>query len=849
MNKKELSQVKKLYQEKFNYYQEKFLENHNSQVYLRKQTLLVDQILIQLWQSLFISKNIALVAVGGYGRNELFPFSDIDILIVFDKEISEADQAAISQFITNCWDLTFKIGHSVRNIKQTKQEFNADIFTATNLIESRFLIGSSIVFHKMNRAINTSLSINKFYKLKLQEQANRHRKFKDSAYQLEPNIKESPGGLRDLHMIRWLSISQGKGGTFKEMFENNLIDKVEFNKIQLHETKITKRRILLHILAKRTEDRLVFDVQNKIAANLGFKNTKNKKSSEIFMKSYYKSVNYITLFNEIIIKRLDPNIKNKRKIKHPLPFYIYNDLIELDQKNIAKIKPYILDVFLLFQQYKKVKGFGPNLLGSLDTLSTKIDKDYRIEPNNQKKFLDIFKSKNKVSRSLRLLNKCNILGKFIPAFGKIVAQMQHDLFHIYTVDEHTLNVIENIRHFTLDKRKHEFPECNEIFKSFKKPHLLYLGALFHDIAKGRGGDHSELGEAIALRFGRIMKLSNEDKELIAWLVKSHLKMSSVAQKSDLADSLIINEFAEFVKTQNRLDALYLLTVADIRGTSPHVWNEWKASLLRTLYLETKNNLIRDVLNISEVISERKEIAHKILSKYSINLQSYNKLWVNFNKDYFLRFDGKDIAWHTRALLPYFKDNKPIVKVRHGADGQGIEVLIFTKDAEALFAKITNFFYDMKCEVVQATITTTKHYYALDVFNLIDIPNESISYKHYFQHIEKELTKFLLNKKSELTIPVSRKTLQATHHEIDSQITCRKIKTNRYQLEVICASRPNLLGLIVKEINSLEMSVHNAKINTLGQRAEDFFIISSKNKLNLEKRIQILLKNIKLKVNE
>jgi len=849
MNKTELSQLKKSYEEKFTYYCEKFLKNHNSQAYLRNQTLLVDRLIINVWQNLSIDKNIVLAAVGGYGRRELFPFSDVDILIVFEKKITASDQEAISQFITNCWDLGLKIGHSVRNIKQTKQEFNADISTATNLIESRFLIGSSIVFHKMNQAINNALSVKRFYKLKLQEQANRHRKFRDSAYQLEPNIKESPGGLRDLHMIRWLSISQGKGGTFKEMFENNLIDKIELNKIQLHETKITKRRILLHILAKRTEDRLVFDVQNKLAAKLGFKNTKNKKSSEIVMKSYYKSVNYITLFNEIVIKRLDPNIRNKKEIKHQLPFYIYNDLIELDQKNITKIKPYILDVFLLFQQYNKVKGFGPNLLGALDTLSSKIDKGYRSDTKNQRKFLDIFRSKNKVSRSLRLLNKCNILGKFIPAFGKIVAQMQHDLFHTYTVDEHTLNVIENIRRFTLDKWKHEFPECNEIFKSFKKPHLLYLGALFHDIAKGRGGDHSELGEAIALNFGRIMQLSNEDKNLIAWLVKAHLKMSSVAQKSDLADSLIINEFANFVKTQNRLDALYLLTVADIRGTSPHVWNQWKASLLRTLYLETKNNLMRDNLNISEVISERKGIAHKILSKYSINLRDYNRIWINFNKDYFLRFDGKDIAWHTRALLPHFKNNTPIVKVRHGADGQGIEVLIFTKDAEALFAKIINFFYNIKCEVVQATITTTKHHFALDVFNLIDIPNESISYKHYFQHIEKELTKYLLNKNSKLTIPINKKTLQATYHEIDSQITCRKIKTNRYQLDVVCASRPNLLGLIVKEINSLEISVHNAKINTLGERAEDFFIISSKIKLNLETRIQTLIKNIKSRVNE
>ncbi|MDC6484620.1 HD domain-containing protein, partial [Methylophilaceae bacterium] len=418
-----------------------------------------------------------------------------------------------------------------------------------------------------------------------------------------------------------------------------------------------------------------------------------------------------------------------------------------------------------------------------------------------------------------------------------------------TVDEHTLNVIENIRRFTLQKWKHEFPECNEIFKSFKNPYLLYLSAMFHDIAKGRGGDHSKLGGIVSLRFTKLMNLNVEDRELIAWLVKSHLKMSSVAQKSDLADSFVIDDFAKFVKTQNRLDAIYLLTVADIRGTSPHVWNQWKASLLRTLYLETKTALMGSELEIPKVIIERKNIANQILSKYSINPKSYDKLWVNFYEDYFLRFDGKDIAWHTRVLTPYFEKNKTIIKVRHGSDGQGIEVLIFTKDANALFAKITNFFYGMKCEVVQATITTTKNNYALDVFNLIDIPSESISYKNYFQYIETELTKYLLNDNSELTIPKNKKTLQVTHHEIDSQITCRKIKTNRYQLEVVCASRLNLLGIIVKEINLLGMSVHNAKINTLGQRAEDFFIISSKIKLNLEKRIQTLIKNIRLKVNE
>ena len=325
----------------------------------------------------------------------------------------------------------------------------------------------------------------------------------------------------------------------------------------------------------------------------------------------------------------------------------------------------------------------------------------------------------------------------------------------------------------------------------------------------------------------------------AWSTKALKEAKNFGNAIEIASSknANFNYIPKNYSIDEDLDYLHITTNNTIFGTQYHE------------IPETKNNLISDELDISQVITERKAVAHKILSKYSISLQSYKKLWINFNEDYFSRFDGKDIAWHTRVLLPYSKNQKSIVKVRHSSDGQGIEVLIFTKDAEALFAKITNFFYNIKCDVVQATISTTKNNYALDVFNLIDTPNESISYKHYFQHIEKELTSYLLDKHSKLNIPVTKKTAQATFHKIESQITCKKIKSNRYQLEVICASRPNLLGLIVKEINLLEMSVHNAKINTLGQRAEDFFIISSKIKLNLENRIEMLIKNIRLKVDE
>ncbi|MGE4596924.1 MAG: [protein-PII] uridylyltransferase, partial [Methylophilaceae bacterium] len=791
--------------------------------------------------------NMSLIAVGGYGRQELFPFSDIDFLILHNDIITSQIEKLISQFITACWDLGLKIGHSVRDLSEVKKEFNADITTATNLTESRLICGSNKLFVKMQAVIDKTISIKKYYKEKNKEQLRRHNKYRASAYQLEPNIKESPGGLRDLHMIRWISISQKKGSTFYEMYQNKIIDKAELIKIKYHENKINKRRIMLHILSNSVDDRLVFDLQNKLALALGYTNKNYIKSSEIVMKSYYKSVRYVTLFNEIIIKRLDPNIKTKQCLNHKLPFFVSNNLIELDKPHLKKIKPYIFDAFLLFQKNKRINGFGANLLGALNTMSFEINEDFRKDKRNQELFLKILQEKNKVNRSLRLMNKCNILGKFIPAFGRIVAQMQHDLFHIYTVDEHTLNVVENIRRFSKAELKDEFPDCFEIFRLFKKPHVLYLGAIFHDIAKGKGGNHSELGTIIADRFCKKMFLSQEDTYIIQWLVKSHLKMSEISQKKDISNPNVINDFKHYVGNQYRLDALYLLTVADIRGTSPHVWNQWKATLLKDLYATTKKALSEENKTIEQTIDERKQLSKEILSKDSIENNHYKTLWEKLGNDYFLRFDEQEIAWQTKLLIPHIAAKEPIVKVQHNRDGNGIKVLIYTKDNDSLFVKLASFFYKIGSEVVQAKVYTTKHNYALDVFNILDEPNPNVNYKKFFTYIESELIKRLKkNLVNDIKIE-TKKTRQAIHHEIGTNIIYKSVNNKQFELQVITDSRPGLLILIVNEINLLGLSISNAKINTLGQRAEDFFIINSNNKTISKQNIKKLIDNIKVKL--
>lgn len=829
---------KKSYQRQFDSLCDQFIKKINGGLFLKKHTKLVDSLLIKLWIDSAVSEKNTLIAVGGYGRNELFPYSDVDILVLHNEKNLENDKN-ISEFITKCWDVGLKIGHSVRNLSQVKEEFKADISTATNLLEARLVYGSDKLYLKFNSTVNKITNIKRFYKEKIIEQTIRHKKYKDSAYQLEPNIKESPGGLRDLQMILWISSSQKKGKTFEELYQKGILTIDQYKKIRLTVSKVTNYRALLHILSKSIDDRLTFDVQARLSKALGYQAKRNKKSSEVLMKNYYKSVNYIILLNEILLKRLNPNDSKIIQIKDQFPFTLSNHLIDIDKVHMPMINKYAFEPFILLQKIKKANGFGANLLEALNSFGPLINENYRNKKINQSKFIEVISGHEKVNRSLRLMNKCNILGNFIPAFGKVVAQMQHDLFHIYTVDEHTLNVIENIRRFSKASLKHEFPECHKIFLKFKKPYLLYLGAIFHDIAKGRGGDHSELGFGIAMKFCKKMHLPYNDTLLIAWLVKSHLKMSQIAQKSDISDPQVIHEFKDLVGTQTYLDALYLLTVADIRGTSPHVWNQWKASLIYNLYASTTKLLSEHHRSPNEMVSDRKNEVAKILSQYSIKKDHYNEFWQKLDVNYFMKFDANEIAWQTRLLMAHIHSEVPVVRIHHHK-GSFIEVLIYTKNQASLFEKITNFFYKNQIDILEAKIYTTSHDYALDIFHMMDDNKANESYNQLFQDLEQGLADIIPRKLETKKISL-RKTRQAEHHDIQTIVNNKVINDTQFELEIITDSRPGLLNMISGEINQLNLEIDKARINTLGNRAEDFFLITSK-KLHQD-TIKQLKKNI------
>ena len=841
-----IQQLKEAFQQKFQDLGKKFLKNHQSKIFLSQHTKLVDKSLIQLWNGRDLIDGLCLVAVGGFGRSELFPYSDVDILVLSKNELTKNQSERISGFIADCWDLGLKIGHSVRNMSEVGEEFHKDVTTATNLLENRLVIGDHKVFKKLLLLIDKEMSVNNFYTEKIKEQTKRHKKYKDSAYQLEPNIKESPGGLRDLQTVIWISSSQKKGRTIEGLLKYKVINKQEFNKITLHKNRINKRRILLHLLSKSTEDRLSFDLQNQLAEALGYHSKDNKKASEIIMKYYYKSINYIILFNEILLKRLDPKKYSSIQIDHPMNFIKYNNLLEIKSTKNKQIINHLFAPFSIMQQDKDIVGFGPNLLGALNNASKFIDSKVRKKKDHQNSFIKILKSDNKVNRSLRLMNKTNILGRFIPQFGRVVAQMQHDLFHIYTVDEHTLNLIENIRRFSKSNLKHEFPECYKIFINFKEPEILYIAAIFHDIAKGRGGDHSQLGEKIAKRFVKTYNLTGEYEDIIPWLVKAHLNMSNTAQKKDLSDPTIIDNFANFVGNQRNLDALYLLTVADIRATSPHVWNEWKSSLLSNLYNLTTKNLSRRSLSIEEIIKIRKSAAENILKKYMINKADYKELWKEFGPEYFFRFEEQDIAWHTRLLLPHLMTSETIVRAHHGNYGNGIEVMIYTKDSSALFAKIVKFFEKIDVEIMQARVFTTRHEYALDMFSLMTESSLNFIFADLFKVIEKGLTS-AIKSNYELDKTELKKTKQAIHHNFDTEVSFHKNKEGNFDLQIITDQKSGILNLISNEINSFGFSIKDARINTLGNRVEDLFVISSNNKKITEENLTILASNLRVKL--
>ncbi|MDP2071512.1 [protein-PII] uridylyltransferase [Methylotenera sp.] len=825
-----------------------FLKKPNNTHLFRQHCKLIDRLLITIWSKANIDESCCLIAVGGYGRGELYPYSDIDLLILLPDNVPDTEQSnsinnKLEALIGLLWDIGLNVGHSVRSLNECVDEAKKDITVQTNLLESRLLTGETNFYKSFLNRVNGTLEkptdIANFFSAKLKEQNNRHYKFNDTAYNLEPNIKESPGGLRDIHMILWVTQCLNMGGsrlttssnTWALLTKQNIITPLEARQIQQHQRNLQLLRIRLHFLSNRREDRLLFDFQNELADSLGYVNTPRKRASEQMMQSYYRSVKFVSLINEVLLKSFQQMISTTPPVIISINehFESCDQLLEAKTAGLLQQQPSsIFEAFLLLQKHPELKGMGATLLRNLQRVKRLVNRDFRQSQHNKKLFIEVLSQPNGVNHALRAMNRYGILGSYIPAFGKIIGQMQHDLFHVYTVDEHILNVLANLRRFAKPELKHEFPLCSQLFAEFDAPHLLYLAALFHDIAKGRGGDHSELGTIDAIRFCKLHRLPKADGELVAWLVAAHLKMSSTAQKSDLSDPAVIETFSHFVLNERRLIALYLLTVADIRGTSPLVWNAWKAKLLESLFNATKHALTNQLLYVQQAITTRKSEAAERLKKFGLSAQSYEHLWEKFGSSYFIRHESDEIAWHSRLLTPHLNTNQPIVRARLSPSGDGIQVMIYSKDQNDLFARICNFFDRMGYNIVEAKIYTTEHDYALDSFIVLDQSGKSVSYSGLLKFIEVELTQ-KLDKNCLLEPPLQgRISRQVKHMPILAQATItQEADNNNHKLEIIANDRPGLLATLAHQFLVHEIELHNAKINTLGNRAEDTFLISAK----------------------
>ncbi len=789
-----------------------------------------------------VSRFATLIAVGGYGRGELFPFSDVDLLIVPQAAPDAGQQARMTTLVQLLWDIGLAIGHAVRTAPECGQQASEDATIMTSMLESRRICGPRAGFAAFRAVLQQVLDPRAFLRAKLLEQQQRHTKYEDTPYALEPNCKESPGGLRDLQVLIWVSRAAGLGANWEEMARNGLMTTAECRQVRRTQGHLKEIRARLHIVARRREDRLVFDLQHALAGAFGIAGTEERRASEVLMQTYYTAAKIVAQINTLVLlsveQRLYPEAASEAA---PIDgsFCARAERLDITDDRVLERNPNeILRAFLVLQQHTELKGMTPRLLRAIWNARGRMDAAFRSAPGNRLHFLAILQQREGVLHTLRLMNQWSVLGGYLPVFRRIVGQMQHDLFHVYTVDQHILMVVRNLRRFAASEFAHEYPLCSQLMADVERPWLLYLAALFHDIAKGRGGDHSRLGAAEVRRFCRAHKVSGADADLVAFLVEHHLTMSQVAQKQDLADPSVIARFAALTATDRRLVALYLLTVADIRGTSPKVWNAWKARLLEDLFRRTRRALGGQAPGADAELEGRKRESLRILQLYGLSPTAHERLWQELDVVYFLRHSASDIAWHARCLLVHVTAQRPIVRTRLAPAGEGLEVLLYSHDQKDLFMRVCGYFENRRLSILDAKIHTTRHGYALDTF-LVSDNGRGGHFRSMLQGVETELTAWLTGPPDASVPPPGRVSRHSRHFPVAPAVHLQPDETGRqFMLSLVATDRVGLLYAVARVLARHGVNVLTAKILTLGERVEDVFLIDGQGLGHAREQLQL-----------
>jgi len=838
--KDSLKQFKHLIKQKDLELKLKFNPQQSVSDLLKERSDFIDLILTCCWDHFLgdHASQLSLCAVGGYGRRELFPHSDIDIIILLDSSDTAPYQEALSDLFTFLWDIGLKPGHSVRTIDECVSAALDDQTIMTSLTEISHIAGQVALYEALKLRITPDKiwQSDKFFAAKMEEQRLRHAKFHDTAYNLEPNIKEGPGGLRDMQSIAWVFKRHYNSSTLKELIKYDFLPEAEYTELIAARDVLWRIRYALHLLTNRAEDRLFFDYQRELARQFGFIAEQPNQDVEQFMQFYFKTLLSIERLNEMLLQLFNERFIVGDLASHSLPinndFIAINGYLQATNDLLFEQRPLVLlEVFLILQLNPSLLGIRATTIRLIRKNLPLIDDHYRNNKSANQLFIEIFRRAHGLTHELRRMNRYGVLAAYLPCFANIIARMQYDLFHIYTVDEHTLFVIRNLRRFSLEAHINEFPLCNSVFKLIAKPEILYIAALFHDIAKGQNGDHSKLGENIARDFCLQHDLSSHDTHLIAWLVRTHLLMSLTAQRKDISDPDVIHEFAQKVGSVEYLNHLYLLTVADIRATNPELWNAWKDSLLKELYLATHSALRHGLQNPSALedrLLENKQETKDKLINLGLSNELIDSIWQHTNDDYFLRYSSEEITWHTMAISSVKPTDLPLVLLSPQTQHGSADVFIYTKDVGPIFSISTATFDQLGLTILDARIMTTQNNYALNSFQVLEQSGEPINESYRATHICSALRQNLLNGevKGHINIHRQSKSRQAQHFPIATSIKFIDDPLNRHTLvELITTDHAGLLAKIGSAFIKQHVNLLNAKITTIGSRAEDMFYIT------------------------
>ena len=800
----------------------------------------IDELLVHLWRrhANYCATVSSLVAVGGYGRGTLHPYSDVDILILLPNDVPESVEPELSDFVTALWDVGLEIGHSVRTVSQCHEQAKKDLTVATTLIEARLLDGPTDLYEALQQVIapNRIWPPDVFFAEKRKEQIARHHRYNDTAYNLEPNVKGSPGGLRDIQMIGWVAKRHFGVQKLADLVQHKFLTAGQLQRLMDGQAFLWRVRFGLHILTGRREDRILFDHQIKLAEMLGYEDASYTLAVEQLMQRYYRTVMELSRLNEMLLQLFEEAIlMDPTAAPEPLNerFQVKNGFLQtVNQRVFAKDPSALLELFLLLQQNPDIRGVSAYTIGLIKRNLHLIDEGFRQSPHNHRLFLQILRAPEGVTHGLRRMNLYGVLGLYIPAFGRIVGRMQYDLFHAYTVDEHTLFVVSHLRRFALARFDHEFPHCSRIMQELEKPEIAYLSGLFHDIAKGRGGDHSELGAVDAESFCLEHGLSKYEARTVAWLVRNHLILSTTAQKKDIGDPDVINEFATLVRDPMHLDFLYVLTIADVRGTNPKLWNSWKATLFRDLYELTSRALRRGLENPidrEQLILEKKSEARESLIKSGLSEARIDSVWKLFNEPYILRHRPDEIVWHTEWLSHSDTQSEiGALDVRLQKTGDGVEAVFYTPTTHPTFAHATAVVDELGMTIVDARIMPIENGYSLDTFIFMELDKRMEIDESRLGKIRRSLTRVLTADEEQIVRVTRAASRVARMFKTPTNVSfSSNTADGTTVMELVAADRPGLLSKVGQTFLALQIDIVAAKIMTIGERAEDVFYVCNR----------------------